>query len=59
MGALPYRAPGPDHRRGLAATIAEVLAFYVAREGDGLVWFYHREFAAPESPGTTLWMTED
>ena len=42
----------------LAATIAEVLAFHVAEEGDGIVWFYHREFAAPDRRAATLWKTE-
>ena len=38
----------------LAATIAEVLAFFVAERGDGLVLFYNREFAAPDDRGATL-----
>jgi hypothetical protein len=50
---------GIDGSHHLAATITEVLAFYLAREGDGLVWFYHREFASPDDPGEALWITED
>lgn len=38
----------------LAATITETLAFFVAERGDGLVLFYHREFAAPDARGATL-----
>ena len=38
----------------LAATIAEVLAFFVAERGDGVVLFYGREFAAPDDRGKTL-----
>ncbi len=41
----------------LAATICEVLAFHLAERADGLVWFYHREFAAPDDRGATLWKT--
>ncbi len=43
--------PGSMH---LAATIAEVLAFFVAERGDGVVLFYGREFAAPDDRGKTL-----
>lgn len=42
----------------VAATITEVLAFSFAEEADGLVWFYHREFASPDDRGKTLWKTE-
>lgn len=38
----------------LAATISEVLAFFVAERGDGIVLFYNREFAAPDDRGATL-----
>jgi hypothetical protein len=38
----------------LAATISEVLAFFVAERGDGIVLFYNREFASPENRGATL-----
>ena len=38
----------------LAATIAEVLAFFVAERGDGVVLFYNREFAAPDDRGRTI-----
>lgn len=41
----------------LAATIGEVLAFHLAEAGDGLVWFYHRDWAAPDARGTTIWTT--
>lgn len=41
----------------LAATISEVLAFWFAERADGLVWFYHREFASPDDRGETLWTT--
>lgn len=38
----------------LAATLSEVLAFFVAERGDGIVLFYNREFAAPDDRGATL-----
>ena len=38
----------------LAATISEVLAFFVAERGDGIVLFYNREFAAPDDRGATI-----
>ncbi|MCX5744322.1 MAG: hypothetical protein NT062_17670 [Proteobacteria bacterium] len=41
----------------LGATISEVLAFYVAEQGEGVVWFYAREFASPHDRGATLWQT--
>ena len=50
---------GIDGSHHLAATISEVVAFYLAERGDGIVWFYHREFASPEDRGATLWQTED
>jgi len=50
---------GIDGSHHLAATISEVLAFFLAERGDGIVWFYHREFASPEDRGATLWRTED
>lgn len=43
--------PGAHH---LAATITEVLAFFVAERGAGIVLFYGREFAAPDDRGATL-----
>ncbi len=49
---------GIDGSMHLAATISEVLAFYFAAQGDGLVWFYHREFASPDDRGETVWKTE-
>lgn len=50
---------GLDGSQHLAATLAEVIAFYLAERGDGIIWFYHREFAAPDDRGTALWQTED
>jgi hypothetical protein len=38
----------------LAATISEVLTFFIAERGDGIVLFSHREFAAPDDRGATL-----
>ncbi len=46
---------GIDGSQHLAATIGEVLAFFLAEAGDGIVWFYSREFASPEDRGATLW----
>lgn len=42
----------------LGATLAEVLAFYIAEEGDGMVWFYHRDFAAPDDRAANILVTE-
>jgi hypothetical protein len=50
---------GIDGSLHLAATISEVAAFYLAQLGDGIVCFYHREFASPEDRGATLWRTEE
>ena len=41
----------------LGATLSEVLAFYIAEEGDGLVWFYHRDFASPDNRGANILTT--
>ncbi|MFN7974881.1 MAG: hypothetical protein U0166_21440 [Acidobacteriota bacterium] len=49
---------GIDGSLDLAATISEVLAFFVAEQGDGIVWFFGREFAAPDDRCATLWSTE-
>jgi hypothetical protein len=54
--ALEMGIDGSNH---LAATISEVVAFYLAERGDGIVWFYHREFASPQDRGATLWQTEE
>ena len=43
---------GAEH---LAATISEVLAFYLAERGDGVVWCYEREFVAPDDRTVALW----
>ncbi|MGC4119854.1 MAG: hypothetical protein QM765_35815 [Myxococcales bacterium] len=48
---------GIDGSNHLAATISEVTAFLFAEQGDGLVWFFHREFAAPDDRGATLCVT--
>ncbi|MFO0600444.1 MAG: hypothetical protein U0228_34365 [Myxococcaceae bacterium] len=45
---------GVDGSLHLAATISEVLGFFLAERGDGLVFFYHRDFAAPDDRGTNL-----
>lgn len=50
---------GLDGSNHLAATISEVLAFKLAEQGDGIVWFYYRDFASPEDWATTLWQTGD
>jgi hypothetical protein len=49
---------GIDGSSHLAATISEVLAFFFAEQGDGLVWFYYRDFASPDDRAATLWTTE-
>lgn len=38
----------------LGATVSEVLAFFLAERGDGLVLFYGREFASPSNRGASL-----
>lgn len=46
---------GIDGSRHVAATIAEVLAFFFAEQGDGIVRFYGGAFAAPADRGVDLW----
>lgn len=46
---------GSNH---LAATISELLAFFIAERGDGIVWFYFREFASPACRSATLLQTQ-
>jgi len=41
----------------LGATIGEVLAFFLAETGDGLVWFYRRDWASPDDRGAIIWTT--
>lgn len=54
---IVYLELGVDDSLHLGATLAEVLAFYIAAQGDGLVWFYHRDWASPADRGATLWVT--
>ena len=54
---IAYLELGIDDSFHLGATLAEVVAFYLARQGDGLVHFYHREWASPEDRAETLWTT--
>ncbi len=51
--AFEMGIPGSHH---LGATLAEVLAFFLAERGFGLVLFYHREFAAPDDRGSALFV---
>jgi hypothetical protein len=46
-----------DDSLHLGATLAEVVAFFIAEQGDGLVWFYHRDWASPDDPSTTIFTT--
>jgi hypothetical protein len=32
-------------------------AFFIAEQGDGLVWFYHRDWASPEDRGANIFTT--
>lgn len=48
---------GIDDSLHLGATLSEVLAFFIAEQGDGLVWFYHRDWASPDDRGANLWVT--
>jgi hypothetical protein len=50
---------GHDGSLHLAATISETLAYHLAARGEGIVWFYHRDFASPDDRGATLWRTAD
>jgi hypothetical protein len=54
---IVYFEMGISDSLHLGATLSEVLAFFVAERGDGLVWFYHRDWAAPDDRGTNLWTT--
>ena len=48
---------GIDDSLHLGATLAEVLGFFIAEEGDGLVWFYHGDWASPEDRGAIIFTT--
>jgi hypothetical protein len=49
---------GIDDSLHLGSVLGEVLAFRFAEEGDGLIWFYYRDWASPEDRGLRLWTTE-
>jgi hypothetical protein len=54
--SVVYIQMGIDDSQRLAATIGEVLAFHIAEQGDGLVRFYDREWAAPADRGAAIWV---
>jgi hypothetical protein len=41
----------------LGATIGEVLAYFIAEVGDGLVWFYYSDWASPSERHASIWTT--
>jgi hypothetical protein len=50
---------GIDDAQHLGATIGEVLAFFVAETGDGMVWFFDRDWVSPDDRAATIWTTAD
>jgi hypothetical protein len=46
---------GFDAAEGLGGIVTEVLAYYLAERGDGLVCFYHSDWAAPTDRTQLIW----
>lgn len=44
-----------DDANHLGATVGEVLAFFIAELGDGLIYFYGRDWASPTDRASSLW----
>ncbi len=55
---IVYIEMGLDDSNHLGATLAEVIAFHLAERGNGLVYFYSRDWASPKDRGENLWTTE-
>jgi len=55
--SIVYMEMGISDSNHLGATIGEVVAFFLAEVGEGLVWFYHRDWASPDDRATTIWTT--
>jgi hypothetical protein len=53
--SIIYMEMGISDSNHLGATIGEVVAFFLAEIGDGLIWFYHRDWASPDDRATTIW----
>lgn len=56
---IVYFEMGIDDSMHLGATLTEVLAFFVAEAGDGIVDFYRREWASPDDRGENLFVWPD
>lgn len=53
---IVYFEMGIDDSLNLGATLTEVLAFFVAEAGDGLVDFYRRDWASPDDRGANVFV---
>ncbi|MFO0617200.1 MAG: hypothetical protein U0414_31675 [Polyangiaceae bacterium] len=53
---IVYFEMGIDDSMHLGATLTEVLAFFVADAGDGLVDFYRRDWASPNDRAENLYV---
>jgi hypothetical protein len=54
---IVYLEMGINDSLHLGATLAEALAFFIAAQGNGLVWFYHRDWASPNDRGASIFTT--
>jgi hypothetical protein len=52
--AVSFELGGRDSN-GVGAVLAEVIAFLVAKRGEGIVEFYGREWASPDDRGGCIW----
>ncbi len=50
-----YLEMGVNEAKGLGAVFGEVLAFRLAAAGDGLVWLFDRQWAAPDDRAVPIW----
>lgn len=50
-----YLEMAANDAKGLGAVFGEVLAFRLAAAGDGLVWLFDREWAAPDDRAVPIW----
>lgn len=50
-----YLEMGGTDAKGIGAVLGEIIAFRLAEAGDGLVWLFDREWAAPDNRGAAIW----
>ncbi|MGV9408802.1 hypothetical protein ACWDOP_02715 [Nocardia sp. NPDC003693] len=41
--------------RSMGAVLGEIVALELAAAGDGLVWFFDKDWVSPEDPADTVW----